>query len=155
MKIFYLWPLIITLIFAGIAEYSGGTFSTLRDFLVADLDQETQGDITESEWRMVGRWGSAAYDIQYRYTVNGKDYIGSQVDFSSKTSNAAVKLKAFPIGKTVIVYYDSDKPHYSALVRTSPGFHIYGVMLMLVFCYVFLAWLEHSLSGYKKSKLTR
>jgi len=63
MKIFYFFPLILTIIFAGMYEYGGGAFSAIRDYSISNLDNETSRVIIKSEWRIVGRWGSAAYDM--------------------------------------------------------------------------------------------
>lgn len=141
MKLFYLWPLVITLIFAGMSEYAAGTFSTIRDYSFSNLDKTTSGIITKSEVEIVGRWGSAGYDIRYEYVIDYKTYSNSQVDYSTKT-DFDDKLKKYPLGKKVTVYYDSEKPHYSTLEKKTLGFHIYGHLFALLFCYIFFAWLE-------------
>ena len=123
------------------SEYAAGTFSTIRDYSITNLDKTTSGIITKSEIEIVGRWGSAGYDIQYEYVIDHRTYTGSQIDYSTKIDYTD-KLKKYPLGKQVTVYYDSEKPQYSALEKKSLGFHIYGQLIALLFCYTFFCWLE-------------
>jgi hypothetical protein len=153
MKIFYFWPMIITIMFAGMAEYSSGLFSTTRDYLFSNLDKETLGVISQSESVIVGRWGSVACDIRYDYSVNNINFIGYQIDYTSRTSGCSEKLKKYPLSKEVAVYFDSAKPLYSALEKGSPGFHIYGLYVVLIFSYVFFAWLGVVIRGSEKNKI--
>jgi hypothetical protein len=114
------------------------------------LDSQTSGIITKSETEIIGRWGSAVYDIRYEYVVDNKTYISSQVDYSTKNTDYTEQLKKYPLGKQVSVYYDSMKPHYSTLEKRGLGFHIYGHLFALFFFYIFLSWLEKTIRSYEK-----
>jgi hypothetical protein len=151
MKLFYLGPAIITLIFALMSEYATGTFSTIRDYVVSNPTSETKGLITKSETRLVGRWCSAVYEIRYDYSVGQEKFAGSRVDYDTRTDYARM-LARYPLGKEVTVYYDPSRPQYATLEESALGAGIYGRLGMLGFCYLFFSWLEFSLGKYKKHK---
>ena len=150
MKIFYLWPAVITIIFSAMSEYNAGTFSSIWDYIVSDLDGETMGTITKSEIKIVGRWGVGAYDIRYAYTVNNIEFTGSQVNYDSKTSRYEEMVQKYPLGSKVIVYYDSSKPKYSTLEKVVLGVGAYFQIIAVVSCYIFFAWLSSNLDSGKK-----
>ena len=59
--------------------------------------------------------------VEYRYVVNGKEWIGKRVAFGldSGTGNrpvAARYVQRFPVGATVNVFYRPDQPGTSVLV---------------------------------------
>ncbi|NOX91972.1 MAG: DUF3592 domain-containing protein [Gammaproteobacteria bacterium] len=126
----YLSAIILTIIFAVISEGTTGTFSTIWDYTYSNLDSETVGEIVKSEVDLVGRFGGVTYDIRYSYTVNDKEYVGSQVSYGSDT-NAVETQKKYPLGLQVTVYYDSLKPQYSTLVKTTLGLDVYGQIIIL------------------------
>jgi hypothetical protein len=150
MKIFYLWPAVITLLFAGMSEYSGGTFSTISDYVTSNPTSQAAGVITQSDYKLIGRWGATAHDIRYRYTVKNREFSGSRVDYRSKTNDYAKVLQKYPLGRQVTVYYDPSRPRSSTLERSALGFHIYGQLVVLFFSYGFFAWLEVRLRKTKK-----
>lgn len=152
MKLFYIAPAIITLMFAGMSEYAAGTFSTIRDYVVTNPASETRGAITRSEIRIVGRWGSAAYDIHYDYSVGEKQFTGTQIDYSAKTSSYSKMIAKYPQGKEVTVFYDPEKPQYATLEKASLGAGLYGQLVALGFCYLIFAWLEVAFVKYGKGK---
>jgi len=126
----YLSAIILTIIFAVIAEGTTGTFSTIWDYIYSNPDSETVGEIVKSEVDLTGRFGGVTYDIRYSYAVNNSIYTGSQVSYGSDT-NAVETQKKYPLGLQVTVYYDSSKPQYSTLVKTTLGLDIYGQIIMI------------------------
>ena len=81
----------------------------------------TPGTITYSHIRVVRIRRSRGYlgDIQYRYRVGATDYVGSRMSFARNHVAAAEAwqnaLAAYPVGKTVPVYYDPQNPASAVL----------------------------------------
>lgn len=62
--------------------------------------------------------------VQYRYTVNGKDYTGTRINFGSDITVAAEVNEfcdAHKEGQTVNIYYNPEKPQESVLLQQRPG----------------------------------
>lgn len=64
-------------------------------------------------------------DIRYRYRVDGEQYesgtfvIGAPHSFGD-SSSAQAEVDAYPVGRSVTVYYSPDAPEQSALVPEEP-----------------------------------
>ena len=152
MKLFSLGALVVTILFAGMSEISAGTFSTTWNYIVANTSAEILGEIVKSNRKIVGRWGVGAFDVSYKYVVNGMEYTGSQVNYNSKTYKYKEILDNYTLGKSVTVYYDPSNPKYSTLERSDLGSHIYGQFIVLIICYVFFTWLSYLYSSKKIAK---
>ena len=67
-------------------------------------------------------------DIGYRYTVNKKTYTSRDVSLGEHSSNSSGGMREltqqYPVGKSITVYYDPDKPH-NALLEPGPAFITY------------------------------
>lgn len=79
-------------------------------------------------------------NIIYGYRVNGRDYVSQRLNFnttmhSSIKSFADSKIRQFPTGSKVQVFYDPQNPNEATLERSNPGSRlmilIAGLMLML------------------------
>ena len=136
MFISLIWAILITTVAAAYSESNIGTLSTIRNYIVTNLDSVTDGEIVKSKRKIVGRFGVEAYDIRYAYTVNSDYYNGSQVNYDARTSRPAEILKKYPLGMEIKVYYDSSKPQYSALEKSSLGFRIYFEVLLFMAAFV-------------------
>ena len=132
---------IAVLIFVFIAEASTGTFSTIKDYLLSNIDRQTDGVIIRSRIRHL-RWGSTTHYIRYAYTVNNRDYIGSKFNFGVKSFSPEDIVRKHPEGKAVTVYYDSSNPHYAVLEKSPLGAHIYIQVILIIFLFV-LVFLTH------------
>ena len=115
-----------------------GTFSTIKNFSVSNPQTETTGEIARSEKKSFGIYRKAFYDIRYSYTVDNMSYIGSQINYNTKTSDVAKTLKKYPTGKQVTVYYDSSSPHFSILEKSTLGAGVYGQIVLLIFGFILL-----------------
>jgi hypothetical protein len=86
----------------------------------------TRGQITHSETVWVGaRARSPRPKIHYTYEVGGTNYEGRRFEFEFRHlySREAVDqiLKEYPVGATLPVYYDPDKPQDSTLRQKNVG----------------------------------
>ena len=145
-----IWASIITIGFAGMSEYYARTFSTVRDYILTNPDSKTKGVIVISEVLLGARFGGSSYNIRYSYTVNNVKYVGSQINYSSKITDATKMKNSYPKNMAVTVYYDSSKPQYSTLKKTSLKFGIYGQLFALVFAFLFFLWVIPMIKGPKR-----
>ena len=136
-----IWATIITIGFSGVSEYYAHTFSTVRDYILTNPDAETKGVIIISEVLLGARYGGSSYNIRYSYSVNDVRYVGSQIDYGSKISDATKMKNRYPKNMEVTIYYDSSKPQYSTLEKTSLKLGIYGQLFVLVFSFLFFLWI--------------
>ena len=125
----------VAIIFAGISEVTGRTFSTILDYVISDPDSTTQGLIVKSERRPL-RWGGGAYDVRYIYTVGDVEYSSSQVNYNVKTADAFKVLEKYPVDQQVPVYYDSARPQYATLEKRSLGLQVYGHLIAIGFSFL-------------------
>jgi len=128
----YLWAAMLTLIFAAISEKSSSTFSIVWDYVYSNPDIMTQGWVVKSEVVDAGRFGAVHFRFRYGYAVNNRLYLGSQISYGSNMLPPYEMQRKYPEGKKIIVYYDSSKPEYSTLVKTSIGLEIYVLIISLV-----------------------
>lgn len=135
----YFWAVLLTIIFAILSERSSGTFSTIRDYIMSNPDSETIGVVVRSDLENAGRFGAIHFKFKYAYKVNNKEYIGSQISYGSDISLPNEMQKKYPLGMEVTVYYDSSKPQYSTLIKTTIGLNIYGHIFLLIA--TFILWL--------------
>jgi len=136
------WAFIITLGFSGMSEYYAGTFSTIRDYILTNPDTETKGVIVTSEVLLRARYGGSSYNIHYSYIVDDIRYISSQINYGSKISEATKMKNKYPVNIEVTVHYDSSKPQYSTLEKTSLKLGIYGQIFALIFAFIFFVWVS-------------
>lgn len=117
---------------AMVAEGFAGTISAIRDALMSDPQSVTEGRIVKSKVFPTRR-GGQAYDIQYVYTVDGKEYTGSQIDYDVKTADPRRMVKRYPVGSTVEVFFDASKPSYATLEKRPLGWSIYLHIFLWLF----------------------
>lgn len=118
--------------FAGIAERSSSTFSNVWDYVYSNPDMMTQGWVVKSDVVYAGIYGAYHFKFRYGYAVKNKLYIGSQISYGSNVLSPTENQKKYPLGKKITVYYDSSKPEYSTLVKTTLGLHVYGGITFLI-----------------------
>jgi hypothetical protein len=82
----------------------------------------------------------AAPRIKYRYSVDGKEYVGERYDFaggsSSDDSYAQRAVSENPPGKHVTVYYDPAKPSMAILHLAAPGISYFLLLFLQPFILV-------------------
>ena len=103
-----------------------------RDYLPTVLPQaftwfwpETTGKITRSRVFNAGddeyRLTDSHFSVRYEYSVGGTEFTGADYRLHSDATQGvwyAERLaNRFPVGKTVPVYYDSERPERSVLIR--------------------------------------
>ena len=100
--------------------------------------QTTQGKITSSKAipcsRKYDRFGSQA-SIVYKYSVNSVSYSSNNITFTFDSlapscGNAEKIMTQFPLGKSVIVYYDPKNPEKSVLRPGGTNFMGIGFSLL-------------------------
>jgi hypothetical protein len=98
----------------------------------------TQGKITTSEAiacsRKYNRFGSQA-SIVYKYSVNGVLYSSNNITFTFDSltpscGNAEKIMTQYPLGKSVLVYYDPKNPAKSVLRPGGSNFMAIGFSLL-------------------------
>ena len=93
----------------------------------------TQGRITESTtyWKSKG-WN---YEIWYEYNVDGEFYKSDRVSYgyagSSSKSFAISYVNKYPVGKSVVVYYDSVNPKNSVLEPNNFNYDWIFIIIMI------------------------
>ena len=125
---------------------AAGAYRVYRDTrLAVESEQWVAGDATvDRAWleKHRGRRGSPRYEprVEYRYSVNGSDYVGSRLEIPSRSyapSYAREKIAGLDPGATIRILYDPDDPAES-VVKTTPSvdwFMIFvpgGISLLLI-----------------------
>jgi len=120
-----------------------------QDKKKADTSQSwpsAPGRIAESYVRREDSTDSDGYpttsyypEVRYEYDLLGAQYSGDKIAFGAKTGNSNQKktqeaLVQYPVGKSVIVYYDPANPEDAVLERRVGGkvFLIVGIIFLLV-----------------------
>lgn len=89
--------------------------------------------------------------ITYGYRVGGREYVGERLNFGSGVHSsirgfAENKVKQFPTGSKVRVYYDPQNPNEATLERSSPSTRLYyviaGILLVIALglCAAGIGW---------------
>ncbi len=133
---------IICTIFLACVEHKRHTFEGLAMNLFAELDSTTTGTINVSRmwYPSRGKRRSWQYDVDYTYKIGDTVHIGKFID-SGKFGYVDDKLEAtlmtskYPVGKEVLVYYDSNRPKFSVLDK---GGSIFPVLFYIVMSYSLL-----------------
>jgi hypothetical protein len=110
----------------GLFILAGGLFLifSLQDEILWSLQSHeklsnTSGKIVQSISEYKGTWAGWQYKIWYEYEVNENQYKSNRVSYSytgsSDKSFAASYINKYPVGKSVIVYYDPLNPKKSVL----------------------------------------
>lgn len=122
---------------AVMAELFCGTFSTVINYWLLDLNNTTEGVVIKSEMKLFnGAYQSVfSYDVEYEYTVDGSSYKSEQVTHGRSDENPYRILKRYPVGKEVTVFYDSSRPDYSVLELTGLSTKTYMQLGSVVFIF--------------------
>jgi hypothetical protein len=103
------------------AEYESAKYNALA----SPKWPSTSGEITSSRLNYEFGWGKGSLshyvpDVVFRYSVNGKTYLGQQISFPKpkflSNTDAARVRDSYPIGTKVEVFYDPTNPSTSCLV---------------------------------------
>ncbi len=137
----YLWAAMFTLVCAVISEKSSSTFSIVWDYVYSNPDTMTQGWVVRSEVVDAGRFGAVHFRFRYGYAVNDRLYLGSQISYGSNILPPYEMQRKYPEGKRIIVYYDSSRPRYSTLVKTSIGLKVYVHIISLALIFIVMSML--------------
>jgi len=115
VKIYGTASIIFGIPFVIFTLYKYWEFYAARDW------QETTAIVTISESFRI-KSGSLRLKLQYVYKVNNITYTGSNIAFGEpfKGKKGAWRKrysKKYPVGETINVYYDRDKPHNSVILK--------------------------------------
>jgi hypothetical protein len=126
---------------AAITEFFCGTFYTVVNYFVVDLENTTEGVVIKSEtkWSSGGPISVLTYDIEYEYTIGGMRYKSTRVTHGRSDENPYKILNRYPVSKIVTVYYDSSRPDFSVLEITGLSAKTYRQLGGLAFLF-FLAF---------------
>lgn len=112
---------------------------------------QASGQIIESSTS--GRHGAdslwiEAPKIAYRYLVDGQEYVGHSIALTEINtplqSDAEDKIKPYPLGRQVAVFYDPQNPKDSYLQRESNpvAFAVFGIFGVALSAFGLLALLD-------------
>ena len=71
--------------------------------------------------------------IIYQYQIDGQNYKGTRISFSSSSGDARQIVARYPQGQSVQVYYNPDHPQRAVLVPGGSGFNIVPYIFSTVF----------------------
>ena len=129
-----IWFLFVISLLA-LSEKNFGTFSIISHYVFFDIDSSANGIIIRSDRSKIGvRVRQLGYEIEYKYIVNGDEYVGSLVNYKGVLEDASAVLEKYPLERKVIVYYDSSAPSQAVLEKSSMGFGIWGQLFVLFIC---------------------
>lgn len=129
---------LVTLFFAVFVEKSQRIFGTSYQYVFAEMDSEVKGEIERSRSLSFANYRSTytqVYDIEYTYKVEGKEYRNHVVAYEKKNESIDSRLEKYPVGKEVVVHFDSSSPNWSVLERSELSVFVYiqlAVNLLLV-----------------------
>jgi hypothetical protein len=126
---------IITMLFLG--AYSAKNMSQQ---LSGNYWLSSEAVIVVSKINKGHRGGPDSPWIEYRYRVNGRDYVGDQIDFGQWFYDIPYYLNKYPVGHVVTIYYDPAQPDDAVLEHS-------GSLFANVFLLIF-AWGIAGVFGY-------
>ncbi len=133
-----------TLICIGLWVYESKTHTVQRvsQYFFSTMDSSTTGTITKSQKSSIfGRnWSTYVHDIRYRYEVSGREFFGDLVNYKTSSKDVNLILRSYPVGKVVIVYFDSNNPNSSVLVQDRLDLEYLLVFLLIVIFSPFAIW---------------
>ena len=133
-----------------IANHKTEGLNKLWYYYYANFDSTAIGQIIRSELKGEFR---PTYDIVYRYQVGEAEYISTIIDFSENNrSVSSKKIKQFPPGQTVVVYFDSKRPQYATLDKATPTLFVWVqatsiVIISIIFSVAITGYLSYRLFG--------
>jgi len=114
--------------------------------------------VSETEYKAGLASHALHFNIWYRYTVNGIEYVSNRVHHGYTGSNsdgpgyAKGYVTKYPVGKQIVVFFDPDKPQYSVLepeIRQYSAISLSIIMIALT-CF----FLVSSIFAYTRSRRT-
>ncbi len=94
---------------------------TMGAILKAEVVEETDNDSVEYRVR-----------VEYEYSVDGQRRIGRRIEFGksayARKKNAQAQLERYPVGTSVMVFFDPEKPEDAVLLRKSSWGTMYIVL---------------------------
>jgi Protein of unknown function (DUF3592) len=119
--------------------FLGGAISQLWSSHKSKSWAQTQGVISESKWVPNHlQHGEGTAQIAYRYSVGGQSYEGTNILPGLNeylTPDKQAKLRQYPVGATVTVFYDPTDPQNSSLeigVITELTFIMFGLAIFFL-----------------------
>lgn len=135
----YLWLSILSLFFLFLV-FEKNYESIKWLFTSSDNYLSTTGTITQSRIGHTGLRGGWRFYISYEFTVDEALYKSDRVHYGFQTlsdkSYALSYIEKYPIGKSVVVFYDPYAPYKAVLEPSVKWFGIlyYATGLLLLSC---------------------
>ncbi|MDH5360887.1 MAG: DUF3592 domain-containing protein [Gammaproteobacteria bacterium] len=151
------FDLLVRYFFAGVlgfvtVRYFIETVKGYRDVSDSPGWSSVAGVVVTSElhksWGRKGR--NIEADVEYKYMVNGKEYLGTTIkpgfEFSWDTSlpglnSESRKVEKYPVDTEVAVYYDVDDPERCCIEHRSMGSmilaNVISILILSFFLYLF------------------
>jgi len=104
----------------GLAEIVNGTPSSIVGYYLIDYNLSTQGQVVTSHLKYTKN-SSKKYKVVYEFSVAGKQYTSTKVNFRANYTDVAELIVAkYPEGNLVTVYYSEFNPSFSVLEKSKP-----------------------------------
>ena len=111
--------------------------------------QTTNGVIVSSSSFPCGKAGrSNCFEIIYKYSVEGKSYVGDHVNFRGSRSDyrdyTDGYVRKYPVGKSVVVYYEIGNPSFAVLepdTKFDSMIVVYAALILAGVCAVSAVYL--------------
>ena len=133
-------PVMVLVALLLVLELSQHTVRTIAHYLVADLDQSTEGIILRSDVKGGGKY-SAYRSIVYSYVVDDRTYISSMIDYTQRTYLPKEYVAQYSKGDKIEVLYDSRFPRLSLIEHSDFNFRLIVNMVAAILLFtVCLSW---------------
>ena len=141
------WPYIL-LVVPPLLMILGYYLHHRESNILARMDS-TVGEVRKSEVYSQGHGESTTYhlDLEYRYTVDERDFIGRKIGMANimyeEKQDAMDALARFPVGKELQVLFDPEDPGLAVLTREEPDnglmtMTMAGILLLFLWPVAFL-----------------
>lgn len=100
---------------------------------------KTEGEIIRSGEKR-GHKYIEHYDIAYSYRVGGLFYISTTIDFLGDYGSVEKYTSEYPVGKKVLVFYETGNPDFLALKPNEKSFFVFLLPLFFMVCSLGFFW---------------
>lgn len=141
MKINKLSLFFAIILFVGTISAINDRFDEIKGILYSSSIEylNTEGEIIRSGEKR-GHKYIEHYDIAYSYKVDGFFYISTTIDFLGDYGSVEKYTSEYPVGKKVLVFYESGNPDFSALKPNEKSFFIFLLPLFFLVCSLGFLW---------------
>ena len=115
-------------------DINTNTIQRVSQYYLSNIDNNTVGIVTKSRKTYPWAWGRNVHAFSYRFKVGDEEYTGKLINYQMPDRYGVDSVvRDYPVGKEVIVYFDSRNPNYSILIQDQLGLdYLFLLMLFLV-----------------------